>query len=59
MHDVVVIVIIMFKFLFYSYLNASIGLSLAALRAGYQPKNIPIKEHTIKERIIDVEVTMV
>ena len=35
--------------LFYSCLKASIGLRLAAFRAGYQPKKIPITEQTRKE----------
>lgn len=38
----------------YSYLRASIGLRLAALRAGYQPKRMPRPPETPKARMIDV-----
>jgi hypothetical protein len=38
---------------FYSYRNASIGCILAALRAGYQPKIIPIPAETAKARRIE------
>src|SRR5438094_7801911 len=34
----------------HSYLKASIGSRLAALRAGNQPKNIPMAEEKINER---------
>ena len=37
-----------FKILFYSYLKASIGDIWDALRAGYNPKIIPIKAETPK-----------
>ena len=37
----------------YSYLNASIGLSPAALRAGYQPKKIPIAVEKRNESTMD------
>lgn len=37
-----------FLFIFYSYLNASIGSSWAAFLAGYQPKNTPVNVHTAK-----------
>ena len=40
----------------YSYRNASIGLRLAALRAGYQPKKMPTAEENANERAIDVPV---
>ena len=33
----------------YSYLNASIGFSLAALFAGYMPKNSPIQIEKVAE----------
>jgi hypothetical protein len=41
----------------YSYLKASIGFSLAALLAGYIPKNIPTSTDTMKDVNIDDIVT--
>ena len=43
----------------YSYLKASIGLRLAALRAGYQPKKIPMIVQTANEIMIEEGVTTV
>ena len=37
----------------YSYLKASIGLRLAAFRAGYQPKKIPIADEKRNDIRID------
>ena len=41
----------------YSYLNASIGLRLAALRAGYQPKKSPTEAENKKESNTEYRVT--
>ena len=41
---------------FYSYLKASIGFRLAALRAGYHPKKIPMAEQTKNDIITEMVV---
>lgn len=43
---------------FYSYLKASMGESLLALRAGVTPKIIPTAEETPKDNRIEFKVTI-